>query len=995
MARAALALGAGLAGLLWPLASSALDADCLSAPTEPRRLAAMDLDGDGDLDVAVASSDGVLLLQNDGLGQLEFVREDATKEDDAPPVARLGAGVDFVDVAPVARRAGAALELLALSADGSVVAFAIGDDSEHEQVWSTELGGSPVAFAWADVDGDLDMDLAVANGEQGVALFLSDGQSLTAQDTASGLDRVTDVAWARLSDGRLGLAVGTVGAGRIFATTGSALTMLGGTTGVGAERVAWQDRDRDGQPEAFFGGILEVLEPTGDSVLAEVLTVDPATDIGTGVALMARDIVTTGPDEPIARVFTSTEDTWGLRGDLDRNARGLDVVVAELGSGVLSVIAAGAVESGGDPWLVCVARGEEAAPDPPVAWALPSGQSNPQAVALGDVDLDGRQDAAFFASGTLVVLRNEGGGFGTDERLRVDGLGGPGQMSFADVNGDGYPELLVGFEGTVFPPPGAPADPAIMIFENVEGQLDPDPAWASDVAAQAAATVADVDGDGLVDLVVGLSDGAASIRLGCRETSICFEEEAAWSSVSSLRPTALAWGDLDGDRDLDLAVHTNQNDVHIFENLSTPSEGIELEEMVVLSNPDKGTGLHWIDWNGSGELDLLTSSTQSIALYRNLGGVLEPVWSNTESMTAGEVSPLDWNGDGRLDLIVMTNGGNVTVYLQEDHGPAFDPSRRALDLSQAARAYATGDVNGDGRTDVLLASRTTDELVLRRPPTLDAGLPARRPRVRAWIQTPPSPPFAGPIDSRPIVIDLDVFDPDGDPIDSIELDYSIDGGRLWVPASEVTGDTADVPAPPDGGAAQLVWDWVNEGVPPEHPDSWDHPIDTDQLALRVRIVGAAQRTVAGPLAVAGGMATHTPRLRRWPDDDHDGNPNRWDGCHEDPGDDSDGDGSCDGVDLCFGDDRDGDTDRDGVCDGADCGPADPQIRPGARELCLDGLDNDCDDEIDLDDPDCQPEARGRTGLWCGLVGEARPQGLSLAGALLLLVGVRRRRSAQA
>jgi hypothetical protein len=1002
MARTPLAAGRLAAGLsllataLWPAAAWSLDAECVTPPTEPRRLAAVDLEGDGDLDVAVATSDGVLLLRNDGHGSLQLLRGEAVGSE-VPAVVQLGQGRSFVDVAPVAREAGLGLQLLALSEDGRVTAFELGSDTEFDEVWSLELGGSPVAFAWADVDGDLDMDVAVAGGEAGVSLHLSNGETLAPQDTQTGLGQVTDVAWARLSDGRLGLAVGTDGVGRIFTTTGAELRELGTTTGVGAERVAWQDRDSDGQPEALFGGVLELLEPSGDTVVSQAPAIDPPMDIGVRVAVMGRHIVTTGPDEPIARVFESGtgaagEDTWQLVEDVERNARGLDLVVAELTSSVLSVIVAGAVETDADPWIICWARGDEAAPDPPLRWPLPPGQSFPGAVALGDVDVDGRLDAAVFGSSTLVVLRNEDGGYGSDELLRVTGLASPRQLEFADVSRDGYPELLVGFRGTVFPPPGAPADPALMIFENVEGQLDPEPAWRSDVSADLAATATDVDGDGLLDLVVALSDGVASIRRGCEETPICFEEEPSWTSQDALRPTALAWGDLDGDHDLDLALHTNQNDIHIFRNDSTPQDGIKLEATVVLPNPDKGTGLFWVDWNGSGAPDLLSATTQTISLYRNLDGVLEPVWSSTDSMSVGEVQPLDWNGDGGFDLVVMTNGGDVIVYLQDKEGPAFAPSRQALTFLQAAKGYATGDVNGDGRADLLLASKTNDEIVLRRPPTLDHGLPARGPRVRAWIRRPDSAPFAGPIDPRPIVIDLHVFDPDGDPLSTVELDYSIDGGRLWQLAAEVTGDVADVPAPADGAAAELVWDWVNEGVPFDHPDRADHPIDTDRLALRVRAVGAPQQTVAGPLVVTGRTATMTRELRRWPDDDHDDLANRWDDCHEDPGDDSDGDGSCDGVDLCLGDDNDGDTDADGVCDSADCGPLDPLIRPGARELCLDGLDNDCDQATDLDDEDCQPEALGRTGLWCGQVGAARPGGAALVGALVVIVRLRRRRS---
>jgi len=77
--------------------------------------------------------------------------------------------------------------------------------------------------------------------------------------------------------------------------------------------------------------------------------------------------------------------------------------------------------------------------------------------------------------------------------------------------------------------------------------------------------------------------------------------------------------------------------------------------------------------------------------------------------------------------------------------------------------------------------------------------------------------------------------------------------------------------------------------------------------------------------------------------------------------DADNDGVCDAEDFCpntfdplnndsdgdgTGDVCDADDDNDGVDDASDCGPRNPFIFPGNTEDCTDGIDNDCDGQID-------------------------------------------------
>jgi len=71
--------------------------------------------------------------------------------------------------------------------------------------------------------------------------------------------------------------------------------------------------------------------------------------------------------------------------------------------------------------------------------------------------------------------------------------------------------------------------------------------------------------------------------------------------------------------------------------------------------------------------------------------------------------------------------------------------------------------------------------------------------------------------------------------------------------------------------------------------------------------------------------------------------------------------SCNAAGRCAGSprDEDGDTHVAEACGGDDCDDSRPAVHPGATEgpagdaTCSDGLDNDCDEAVDEQDPDCQ------------------------------------------
>ena len=129
----------------------------------PRSVAAADLDGDADQDLAVANGDNeVTILRNNGNGNF---REPATSPETAGeiPVSVAAADLDG-DSDPDLAVANSTSDLNLDSKDNVTILRNNGNGNFREPATSPQqAGASPHSVAAADLDGDGDEDLAVAN----------------------------------------------------------------------------------------------------------------------------------------------------------------------------------------------------------------------------------------------------------------------------------------------------------------------------------------------------------------------------------------------------------------------------------------------------------------------------------------------------------------------------------------------------------------------------------------------------------------------------------------------------------------------------------------------------------------------------------------------------------------------------------------------------------------------------------------------------------------
>ncbi|HLT46179.1 MAG TPA: FG-GAP-like repeat-containing protein [Rubricoccaceae bacterium] len=268
----------------------------------------------------------------------------------------------------------------------------------------------------------------------------------------------------------------------------------------------------------------------------------------------------------------------------------------------------------------------------------------------------------------------------------IEGLdvGSRSNPALEDVDGDGDLDLVVGNDPlgllgsqlTLFTNEGTPGAPALRLT---------DPDWLSivyDFGAYAP-TFADLDGDGDRDLVVGGFNGRLAYleRTGPGLGDFALRDEA-WQGVDVGQYIHPAFGDLDGDGDLDLVTGESNGMVKVYRNVGSATEPAFLTEP---NGAPVAADLEWrdavgipadigfdsapalTDLDGDGDLDLVVGTAEGpLRVYRNVGTATEPDYVEEEAVPAHRpiTTPAlgDLDGDGDPDLVAGNRSGGLLFF---------------------------------------------------------------------------------------------------------------------------------------------------------------------------------------------------------------------------------------------------------------------------------------------------------------------------------------------
>jgi hypothetical protein len=338
--------------------------------------------------------------------------------------------------------------------------------------------------------------------------------------------------------------------------------------------------------------------------------------------------------------------------------------------------------------------------------------------ASGDFNGDGKLDLLLltpdFGSGSTmaVLLGNGDGTFGAPVTYSVP-VGA--YLALGDFNGDGKPDIAVsgGVSG------GVSGSEVSILINNGDGTFKSPTDYSIPGNVQALA-VADLNGDGKLDLVVpsGGTSATISVLLGNGDGTFGSPIEYT-SNLLSIYLTSMAVADFNGDGKLDIALTDTEGSVNDVAIVLGNGDGTFQNPPKLYSAGLLPAGVVSLDVNGDGKPDLVVAGGYGVLSYFSLTTLINrgdgtfpnpgnfPVLQFPYSAVVG-----DFNGDGNADIATtsFTQTGGVSVLLGKGDG-SFQ-THVDSPTGQYPTAVVAADFNGDGKVDLVVTDTTPTSQLL-------------------------------------------------------------------------------------------------------------------------------------------------------------------------------------------------------------------------------------------------------------------------------------------
>jgi hypothetical protein len=344
--------------------------------------------------------------------------------------------------------------------------------------------------------------------------------------------------------------------------------------------------------------------------------------------------------------------------------------------------------------------------------AFNSGDTSARGVVLADYNGDGKIDIAVSNgnSNTIAVFLNDGTGhFGTTPvTTNVTTTANLGVMVGGDFNEDGKADLVVStIDG------GGQVN--LVLFGNGDGTFAQQPAILNSFGFLSA-VVADINGDGHQDLVLGMN-GPVAISLGRGNGTFvdtvtlqnALPQGGAFFGISA--------ADFNGDGKLDIVASEPNGNVVFY---AGNGDGTFATPVAVNANAGPFTAQANGDFDGDGKQDLLMGYTNGALIYSGKGDGsfdltnFDIIYSENVASSSGGVSVIapDLANSGKPDAVTADfTTGTEQITLNGSLG-LIPPANGIFTFSLGAglSGVAAADLNGDGIKDIVTINNQTGQV---------------------------------------------------------------------------------------------------------------------------------------------------------------------------------------------------------------------------------------------------------------------------------------------
>jgi len=368
-----------------------------------------------------------------------------------------------------------------------------------------------------------------------------------------------------------------------------------------------------------------------------------------------------------------------------------------------------------------------------------SAGTNSDYPVMVDLDDDGDLDLVIGGFNGLLYYNNIGDSL-SPQWQRIDTLftainteiGTDAKPTFADLDGDGDPDLLVGIGESLF---GGPTPGITFGYRNVGLPSAPNFIRDStlvvgipDIGLNSYPTLAEIDGDGDFDLLLGrdLQTLVHFRNTGNSSSPVWTNNGSTFNGVEATtywkQPTLC---DLDHDGDLDLTYGTSDGTLFYYQNIgnaTNPSFQFQPLYFEILRINGNGARASLADFDNDGDFDMMSGDWLGrLQYFRNDGTQFGPRFTKTTStftsLDVGSYSTpvfVDIDGDNDKDIVSGALDGMVYCYI--NNGSGFTQNTTIFTGIDVGFLSAPGlaDLDGDGDLDLLVGAEEAPSMVAYR-----------------------------------------------------------------------------------------------------------------------------------------------------------------------------------------------------------------------------------------------------------------------------------------